>query len=250
MSRATLADVMRPRSGAAGPTGPARRRSLLPLLPLLALVVVGCIGAGQATPPPAVPSGEASAAASPSSAASPIAPSATPTPTASKPVAPSATPTDSPSATPDEPPTASGNVGPAEVCAGNDDNRDFYRSVAADVDWPVYCPVLSSGWFVTAGTYRLAGGGWMEIAYRGPGGARLELHEGAFCQDADGCVPAGSDAGSAPFGDLSGALVTGDDGSFSIVVDRGADRSWLAIGTGLDVDAFRSMVASLNHIEG
>jgi hypothetical protein len=216
---------------------------------LLALVVMGCIGAGQVTPSAVAPSGVPSSAASPSGSGGPVVPSDTPTPPASSPVEPSATPSQSPSASPDETPTGSGSVGSADLCAGNDDNRDFYRSVAADVDWPVYCPILPTGWFVTAGTYRLAGGGWMEIAYRGPGGARLELHQGAFCQAAAGCVPAGSDAGSAPFGDLTGTLVTGDDGSYSVVVDRGADRSWLAVGTGIDVDPFRSIVASLNHIE-
>lgn len=85
----------------------------------------------------------------------------------------------------------------------------------------------------------------MRIAYKGPGGARFELSEGAFCDQADGCVPSGSDAGSAAFGDLSGTLVIGDDGRYAVVVDRGASRSWLAIGIGLDLESFKDFAAHL-----
>ena len=85
--------------------------------------------------------------------------------------------------------------------------------------------------------------------YRGPNGAQFELHEGAFCGDADGCVPGGSDAGSAAFGDQSGTLVTGDDGRYAVVVDRGDDISWLAIGDGLDVEVFKDFAAALVRVE-
>lgn len=90
----------------------------------------------------------------------------------------------------------------------------------------------------------------MRIAYTGPDGARFELSEGAFCDDADGCVPSGPDAGPAAFGGLSGTLVIGADGRYAVVVDRGADRSWVAIGVGLDVEVFKDFAASLVRVEG
>ena len=40
-------------------------------------------------------------------------------------------------------------------------------------------------------------------------------------------MPAGTDAGDAPFGDQTGTLVVLDDGGYAIVVDRGAHPSWL-----------------------
>ncbi len=213
------------------------------------MVAAACIGTAEVTP-----SGASRTVAPPPSAGAPTAPSQTaaapsdsPTPTE----APTAAPTEAPTVVPTDEPTASpsGATGSVEVCAGTDDNRTFYESVAAAFDWPVYCPVLPLGWFVTAGRYRSAGGGWMEIAYRGPGGARLELFEGAFCQENDGCVPSGEDAGSAAFGDQTGALVLADDGSLSVVVARGEQLSWLAMGTGLELEAFRSIAAAFNRVD-
>lgn len=153
-------------------------------------------------------------------------------------------PTDAPS---DGPPA--GVVGSADECSGNDGNRDFFRSVAGAVDWPVYCAVLPEGWFVDAGQYRLANGGWLEIAYRGPSGARLELSEGSFCEDADGCVPAGSDAGDASFGDLPATIVTLDDGGTAIVAGRGEAQSWLAVLSAVDESEARDIAAALLRIE-
>jgi hypothetical protein len=90
----------------------------------------------------------------------------------------------------------------------------------------------------------------MRIAYKGPGGARFELSEGAFCEDADGCAPSGPDAGPAAFGDLTGTLVIGTDGRYAVVVDRGADQSWVAIGVDLDVEVFKDFAANLVRVEG
>ena len=89
----------------------------------------------------------------------------------------------------------------------------------------------------------------MRMAYKGPGGARLELAEGAFCDDADGCVPNGPDAGPATFGDLTGTLIIGDDGRYAVAVDRGARQSWVAIGAGLDAEVFKELVANLVRVE-
>lgn len=179
-------------------------------------------------------------------------PAQTPSPDATAAPTPAATavPTPVPTAPPaSDAPSPSGGAGSIEACTGTEDNRAFYAGAADSFAWPVYCAVLPARWFVEAGEYKSAGGGWLEITYRGPGGARFELHEGAFCDDADGCVPDGADAGTAAFGDLSGTLVDGADGRFAIVVDRGADRSWLAIGDGLDVEVFKGFAADLALVE-
>jgi hypothetical protein len=174
-------------------------------------------------------------------------PTAEPAPTAAPTEAPTASPV--PTATPTVEPPPSGEAGAVAVCSGSDSNREFFANVAAAFDWPVYCAVLPARWTVEAGQYRSAGGGWMDITYKGPGGARFQLREGAFCDVPEGCVPAGPDAGPGLFGDLSGTLVTADDGRYAIVVDRGAARSWLAIGTGLDVELFKNFAGNLKLVE-
>jgi hypothetical protein len=146
--------------------------------------------------------------------------------------------------------SASAGAGPAGACSGSAENRDFFRAAASALSWTVYCAVLPAGWFVDSGQYRQAGGGWVQIAYRGPGGARLELHEGAFCTASDGCVPAGTESGDAQFGDKTGTFVALDDGGGAIVVDRGEKISWLAVGTGMDDAAFRAIVAALAVVSG
>ncbi len=214
------------------------------LVTLVLAVLVGCGPASDAT---ATPEATPTAAASEAEPGTSEAPSLTVEP--SDP--PVTTPPESPSAEPSDPsPSESAGSGAAAGCSGDDKNRIFFEEAAADLDWTVYCAVLPSGWFVQEGFDRTAGGGRLEIAYRGPGGARLELRQGAFCTDATGCVPSGDDAGSAPFGDQTGTLIATDDGGWALVVDRDAPISWLAIGTGLDEDAFRAIAAALEGVAG
>ena len=85
----------------------------------------------------------------------------------------------------------------------------------------------------------------MSIAYRGPGGARFSLDEGAWCTDGSGCVPAGSEIGTTAFGDRTGTLIATDDGNYAIVVDAGSSISWLLTGDGLDEATLRSFGAAL-----
>jgi hypothetical protein len=139
---------------------------------------------------------------------------------------------------------------PVAECSGTDDNRDFLTAVAEAVSWDVYCAVLPSGWFLESGTYRLSSGGWMEVAYRGPAGARLVLREGAFCQEEGDCVPSGTDVGSAAFGDREGTLVAAADGSWALTVDRGASPAWLAVGSGVDEGTFRALTEALARVAG
>lgn len=211
----------------------------------VALLVAAC--GGSATPEPAAPSDSPTATRSVTPPPSAIASATMP------PFEPSASaPTATAPASPVAPPTAdveSQVPGSADACTGNDANREFFVAAANALDWTVYCAILPSGWFVGAGEYRQAGGGRLEISYEGPSGARLELRQGAFCGDANGCVPDGSDAGEAVFGDMDGALVALDDGGWAVAVDRGASISWLAIVSGADEAAARAIVEGLIPVD-
>ena len=217
-----------------------------PALIFAAALVGACLP--SATPTPAATSPAPSVNDSPAGTEAP--PSAEPT-------APPATDEPSPSILVIETPpevepsaSASAGAGPAGACSGSAENRDFYRAAASALSWTVYCAVLPAGWFVDSGQYRQAGGGWVQIAYRGPGGAHLELHEGAFCTASDGCVPPGTESGDAPFGDKTGTFVALDDGGWAVAVDRSEKISWLAVETGLDEAAFRAIDAALAVVGG
>jgi hypothetical protein len=204
-------------------------------------VLVGCgpPSGPEVTPVPTEVPG--SSPAEPSFAAEPSVP-------AEPSVEPVATP--SPSSAADPSPSESAGSGAAEACSGSDDNRLFFADAAVVLNWTVYCAVLPSGWFVDTGGYRRAGGGRLEIAYRGPDGARVELREGAFCADGTGCVPSGTESGDAAFGDKTGTLIATDDGGWAVVVERDAAISWLAVGTGINEDTFRSITSALAAVDG
>ena len=89
----------------------------------------------------------------------------------------------------------------------------------------------------------------MRIAYNGLGGARFELAEGAFCDDPEGCVPMARTR-ARRLRRHDGHAITGDDGRYAVVVDRGAPRSWVATGDGLDVETFKAFAADLVRVEG
>ncbi len=146
--------------------------------------------------------------------------------------------------------SSGGGSAGAAACSGSAENRDFFASLAAAVDWPVYCPVLPDGWFVQSGQYRLADGGRLEIVYQGPQRAVVTLEEGAFCTIQGGCVPPGEDVGPAAFDGHDGMLVALDDGSWAIALDREASLSWLLIVTGLDETTARSIAAGLVVVQG
>jgi hypothetical protein len=230
--------VTRPRPSAPGHPHPVRRLPLLPLVAGAALLAGACLdGGADAT---LAPTAAASLAASPSPEASFTSPAPTDVPTASP------TPTETATNQPPPSPSAEGVVAD---CTGTDDNRTFYATAATNLDWPVYCPALPARWFVSTGSYSGGGGGRLVIDYKGPGGATLSVQQGAFCEDGDGCVGSGSDVGAAAFGDQTGTLVSLDDGGFAIVVDRGANPSWLAIGTGLDEATFRGFAAAFVRLD-
>jgi hypothetical protein len=235
---------MRRRSSAPGRLRPDGRQLPLILLLALAAIVTACgeaTSTDRSTPSPGA--GETDAA-SPSDSAGTPAPSSGEATSNPEPTPAEATPGGASNA-PGSPSTTPGS---AAACSGSDENRDFFASMAAAVDWTVYCPVLPDGWFVDDGQYRLAGGGWMRIGYDGPGDARILLQQGAFCAEPSGCVPSGQDLGETALGDRTGVLVAGADGSWSIVADRGAATSWLLTVSGLDEAGARAIAADLHLV--
>ncbi|MGK2852314.1 MAG: hypothetical protein ACSLFN_15590 [Candidatus Limnocylindrales bacterium] len=225
------------------------RRTRMPVLVVLSLVALVALVAacGSTSTVSPSPDGTASASQDPgtsSSVPSDGSPTASPDPALSEPPA-SDFPTDPPS----DAPSPSAEPGTADACTGTDENRDFFAAVADAVTWPVYCPVLAGRWFVDSGQYRLAGGGWLEIAYRGPNGARIALREGAYCGD-DDCVSSGDDLGAADFGDQAGTLLDTGGGGFAILVDPDGANAWELIATGLTEAEVRDIGADLTLVAG
>ena len=141
-------------------------------------------------------------------------------------------------------PAPTGSIDPS-LCAGTDANRQFFRDVAAQVTWAVYCPTLPKGWFVEAGTFRAASGGSMVISYKSGTGQRIELKEGVGCLGVPNeCGPYDTSLGTAPYGDMTGQI--GKLGSgYVMYVKPGLNPSWSATASGLDEAAFRSICAGL-----
>jgi len=227
-----------------GMRGPRTGPAALTLLVALALLVEACGNTATRTPAPSAPP----VTASPSGELAPTdrptdAPTAAPSGEATEP------PTEEPSVEPTETPAPSGTPGGAAACSGNDGNRDFFAAVAQAVPWDVYCPVLPAGWFVDAGEFRLAGGGKMEIAYKGPGGQRIEVREGTYCAGDDGCIPTGPDAGTASLGDRPARLVDVGGGAW-LVVAEGGDVNWEAKGTGMDGSVLAGFAAAFARVDG
>lgn len=228
------------------PTFTGRAVAARPLLFLLVVAAIAgaCIG-GERGDAAGTPSASVSSQPSPSNAVA--SPTLQPSPSASPTVAPTDSP--APTETPGEPTPTLAPADAVEACAGNADNKRFYLQASEDLDWPVYCPVLPARWVVASGSYSGRGVGLLEISYNGPSGATLVLQEGAFCETSDGCVPAGTDAGEAAFGDQSGTFVTLDDGGYAIVVGRADTPSWLAIATGIDEATFRSFAEAFVRLD-
>lgn len=232
-----------------GPRGArtaSTRRAATSLAVALALLVAACGGTGSPapaltpTPATASPGGEPAPTDEPTGG-----PTDAPSGEATEP--PTGQPTGEPCVEPTETPAPSGTPGGAAACSGNDGNRDFFAAVAQAVTWDVYCAVLPAGWFVDAGEFRLAGGWKMEIAYKGPGGLRIEMREGNYCAGDDGCIPTGPDAGTAAFGDRPARLVDAGGGAW-LVVAEGASVNWEARGTGMDGAALAGLTAAFARV--
>lgn len=228
--------------------GRAAARTLAALA-IISAMLAGCIGGDQSAGPT---TGPTSSTTLPSPSSAPPSPTLQPSPSASPSEVPTGSPESSEPAEISQSPGGGSSLPPAEAvaaCSGTDKNRVFFLDAAQNLDWPVYCPVLPGGWFVTTGSYSQRGVGQLEIGYRGPAGATLMLHQGGFCETSDGCVPAGNDTGDATFGDQQGTLVAVDDGGYAIVVGRAETPSWLAVATGLDEAAFRRIASDFVRLD-
>jgi hypothetical protein len=226
---------------APGVRGSRRALAALALVVALVALVAACGGTSTPSPstsaPASVPAASLPAASdepSPSGTEGPTAtaePTEAPTEPATEP--PTEPPTEAPTTGPTDTPAPTASPGSAAACAGSDDNRAWFAGLARSVSWDLYCPVLPAGWFVVTGNYHLAGGGRMDITYRGPGGRRIEILEGAYCTGTDGCPQTSPDAGPASFGDRAGRLIDADGGDWLVVVSGGS-VSWQAKGIGMD----------------
>jgi hypothetical protein len=217
------------------------RAVLAPILVVL-LTVAACGEGGEATDTPtAAPS--TAATGSPGASGTASTPTQEPTPEASPTEAQptDAGPTDEPTEEPTDEPGAE-PTGAAAACTGNEQNQAFFASVAAAVDWPVLC-LAEDGWFVTTGSYSLRDGGRLEIGYRGPGGATLDVREGYIC-DGDGCAPQGLVLGDVALGELGNAqLIQLEADEYAVVADPDANPSWILVSGGLSGDELTDLAA-------
>ena len=140
--------------------------------------------------------------------------------------------------------------GSAAACTGTDNNRDFYADAANALAFDVYCPVLPRGWFVDKGEYHLSSGGILQISYRGPGGATLDLVERGPCQPGDDCLPSGTSEGPVLFGDRPAELVALGDGGWMVVAEAATDGNWWITGNGLDEAALTKIASDLARVGG
>ncbi|HEY5496525.1 MAG TPA: hypothetical protein VIK16_07665 [Candidatus Limnocylindrales bacterium] len=227
-----------------------RSRAAPRLLALIGVAALFAACGGTPTPPPATTGTPSPSAAS--SAPSTQAPSASASRAASP--TPSVRPDESPSPQGSETPlptvSPSPRPGSADACSGTAENRDFYAALAASVAWDVYCAVLPPGWFVESGSYRLSNGGQLSITYRGPDGARLVVREGSYCAGLPDCIPSGTDAGSARFGERDARLLDLGNGSLLVVVaSAGGDVDWQATGSGMDGSALAGYTAAFARVD-
>jgi hypothetical protein len=218
------------------PTSGTRRARTGPValfaLVVLALLVAACGATESSSPAPSAGSTSPGSSNTPGSTGGPT---EQPSGEVTEP------PAGSPSGAPTDTPAPS--AGSADACSGNDENRAFYEAVAGDVTWEVYCAVLPAGWFVDAGSFRLAGGGKLEISYKGPGEQRIEMRQGTYCDGVEGCLPTGPDAGSASYGGRPARLVDTGGGTW-LVVAEGGDVNWEAKGLGMDGPTLASHTAA------
>jgi hypothetical protein len=222
---------------------PGRATRLVAMLGIVVLVA-GC-GATQTPQPPA----SGSPAASQASAEPASSPSGTDAASAAPSAGSDGSPSPQGSASPLPSADASARPGSADACSGTAENRDFYAALAASVAWDVYCAALPQGWFVESGSYRLSNGGQLSITYKGPGGARLAVREGGYCAGHPDCIPAGTDAGAARFGDRDARLLDIGNGSWLVVVVPTADVGWQAVGTGMDGTALGAYTAAFGRVD-
>ena len=124
-------------------------------------------------------------------------------------------------------PSGSPDAGAAAACTGTDENRKFFEDAAARARLDGAVRGAAEG-LVRLGRqlHAEAGRQASRSRTRARNGATIALSEGAWCKDAAGCAPAGTEVGPAAFGPLAGTLFKLDDGGFAVVVAQGETASW------------------------
>lgn len=216
----------------------AARRSLPIAAFVAAFAIVGCSANTNPTGGP-----EGSGSVPPASVAVTPAPSSPDVPTPTPDSGPTATATDEgPSPSPSD---------ATNGCSGSAENRAFFDQAATAMAWPVYCAVLPAGWFLEAGSFRVANGGHLNVTYRGPGDAHLAIAEGNVCDglgtDIEVCAPRDAVIGPATLGDMAGELGQLSNG-LVLDVDRGANPSWRVTGLGISAADFTLLCAAMVHV--
>ena len=230
------------------------RRATRFFVPGCALLVALLLGACGTTAPTSVtgatPAGPTSGG--PTSGG----PTATPAPSSEPSASSAASGAASSEATPESsaatsPGASAGGTGNA--CAGSTDNQSWYVTAANGLPFDIYCPVLAATWYVDTagggGSWRVGTDQWLQISYKGPGGAKFSLQEGAFCTGGLSlCSSHDSVIGPASFGDLPGSLdalgPTPADG-YAVYVEPGSRKGYTITGTGMSQDAFAAIAAGV-----
>ena len=138
---------------------------------------------------------------------------------------------------------------PAALCTGGSGNQPEFVRAANTLTFDVYCGRLGKGWglSISPGMSWAAtkSGGWLKIGYQGPGGATVDVAEGAFCFTSPGaCSPNTGNLGTGMFAGLSGDLDSTVDG-FAIYVNPGTKSAYQITCKGLSQATFQSIAASL-----
>jgi hypothetical protein len=211
----------------------------------VSLALAGCAGA-KATPIVihVTPSPAPSVAATPTATAvatDTATASAAATDTATASAAATDTPASSPSPSPTPVPAPAGTT-----CSRTPANNQWFVDQAPHLPWSVYCAVLPSGWGVLSGSSEYSSGGYLQMTYKGPGGATLALYEGNICHFmTTGCASAGTDLGTATFGDRSGHLYSITPSTYLFWGDAGTNVVYRADSSGLSEATMRSYLAAL-----
>jgi len=131
-------------------------------------------------------------------------------------------------------------------CSPDVNVAGFFKAASANLTFDVYCPVLPAGWRMLSSSDSPAEQYGVEIAYAGPAGQTLTLHEGFVCVlDKSRCEYSVSD-GQVAFADRVGTLYEGPgSGDLFVVVNPEQVASWSVASKGLSREELERILAGL-----